>query len=322
MVYRQLGTEERYQISVLRHHGLSSPEIAAALGRHRCTIAREVLRNATPYDGAYRPNMAVEMTNGRRSRSRRNARYGPAHFAPIEVLLRQDWSPAQIVGRDRRAGLSVMSHETIYLHIWQDKETGGTLWRHLRGACKQRRKRYGRNDSRGRLAGKRMITERPAIVERRARFGDWEGDTVHGQGKPCVVTLVERKSGFLRVGPLPRPTVEHTNARIIELLRSEPHPLRTLTSDNGVEFHGYKQLEQALDLTFYFATPHHAWERGTNENTNGLLRQYLPKGSNLAHLTPRHCHDIAAILNHRPRRRLGFRTPHEVYYSSVLPTRQ
>src|SRR5260221_6156167 len=322
MVYRQLSTEEGYQIAVLRHHGLSSPEIAAALGRQRCTIAREVLRNATPYDGAYRPKMAVEMTNGRRRRSRRNARYGPGHFAPVEALLRQNWSPEQIVGQRRRAGLPVMSHERIYLHIRQDKETGGTLWRHLRGACKLRRKRYGRNDSRGRLAGKRMITERPAIVERRARFGDWEGDTVHGRGKPCVVTLVERKSGFLRVGPLPRPTVEHTNARIIELLRSEPHPLRTLTSDNGVEFHGYKQLEQALGLTAYFANPHHAWERGTSENTNGLLRQYLPQGTNLANLTQRHCHDIAALLNHRPRRRLGFRTPHEVYHGSVLPTRR
>ncbi len=133
--------------------------------------------------------------------------------------------------------------------------------------------------------------------------------------------LLLEANGFLRVGPLPRPTVEYTNARIIHLLRSEPHSLHTLTSDNGVEFHGYKLIEQALGLTAYFALPHHAWERGTSENTNGLLRQYLPKGSSLANLTQRHCHDIAAILNHRPRRRLGYRTPHEVYLESVLPTR-
>jgi len=318
MVYRQLTAEERYQIAALRQHGRTSPQIAAALRRHPSTIAREVKRNATPYDGAYRPNMAVELSNGRRRRSRRNTRFGPLHFAPVEALLEQHWSPAQIVGRLRRENTPIMSHETIYLHIWRDRQNGGSLWRHLRGAQKRRRKRYARHDSRGRLAGKRMIQERPSIVERRSRYGDWEIDTVHGRGKPCVVTIVERKSGLVRIGPLPRATVEHTNARTIELLSSEPHRVRTLTSDNGAEFHGYKDLERALGTTFYFATPHHAWERGTNENTNGLLRQYLPKGTHLAHLTQWLCHDIAAKLNHRPRRRLGFRTPHEVYFSSVL----
>lgn len=321
MAYRQLSTEERYQIAVLRGQGFRTPQIAAALGRHRSTIAREVKRNATPYDGAYRPKMAVEMTNGRRSRSRRNARYGPADFAPIAALLKEHWSPEQIVGRRRREGLAVMSHETIYLHVRRDKEEGGSLWRHLRGSRRQRRKRYGRKDGRGRLAGKRMIGERPAVVERRRRFGDWELDTVHGRGKPCVVTAVERKSGFVRIGPLPGATVEHTNARTIELLSSEPHPVRTLTSDNGVEFHGYKQLEEALGATVYFATPHHAWERGTNENTNGLLRQYLPKGTPLGALTQQQCAALAAKLNHRPRRRLRYRTPHEVYYAAFLAHR-
>lgn len=322
MVYRQLSTEERYHIAVMRRQGLTSSEIAAALGRHRGTIAREVKRNATPYDGAYRPNTAVEMANGRRSRSRRNARYGPADFVPVEALLKQLWSPEQIVGRRRREGLPVMSHETIYLYLWNDKTNGGSLWRHLRGACKQRRKRYGCKDSRGRLAGKRMIGERPAIVNDRGRYGDWELDTVHGRGKPCVLTAVERKSGMIRIGALPRATVEHTNARMIEVLANEPHRVRTLTSDNGAEFHGYKQIEQALQTTVYFATPHHAWERGTNENTNGLLRQYLPKGTPLGDLTQPRCDDIAAKLNHRPRRRLGYLTPHEVYYNSVRPHRR
>jgi len=322
MAYRQLSTEERYQIAAQRSQGVTTARIATALGRHRGTIAREVTRNATPYDGAYRPSMAVEMTNGRRSRSRRNARYGPTDFAPVEALLKRHWSPEQIVGRRRREGLPVMSHETIYLHIWKDKVNGGSLWSNLRGAPKQRRKRYGRKDSRGRLAGKRMIGERPAVVNERRRLGDWELDTVHGRGKPCVVTAVERKSGLVRIGPLPRATVEHTNARLIALLADEPHRVRTLTPDNGAEFHGYKQLEQTLCATVYFATPHHAWERGTNENTNGLLRQYLPKGTPLGDLTQRQCDTFAAKLNHRPRRRHGYRTPHEVYHGSVLPLRQ
>ena len=283
-------------IAAMRQQRRPVPDIAAALERHASTIYRELKRNGTPYDGAYRPSMAMEMTNGRRSRSRRNARYGPGQFKRIETLLRRDWSPAQVVGSLRRKGRRVMSHETIYLWIWADKADGGSLWEHLRGACKRRRKRYGRNDSRGRLAGKRPIQDRPAIVERRGRLGDWEGDTVHGRGKPCVVTAVERKSGFVRIGALPGATVAHTNQRIVELLRCEPHPVRT--------------------------TPHHAWERGTSENTNGLIRQYLPKGTHLGHLTQADCDRIAAKLNARPRERLGFRTPHQVYYGSVRRTRR
>lgn len=322
MGYRQLTTGERYQIAALRQQGLTGSAIAFTLGRDPSTIYREVARNATPYDGAYRPNMAVEMTNGRRRRSRRNTRYGPTDFAPIEALLKQKWSPEQIVGRHRREGLPVMSHETIYLHVWKDRRNGGALWLHLRGAGKQRRKRYGRNDSRGRLAGKRPIQDRPAIVERRTRLGDWEADTVHGQGKPCIATVVERKSGVVRIGPLPRATVEHTNARLIKLLSHEPHRVRTITSDNGAEFHGYKDIERRLDTTVYFATPHHAWERGTNENTNGLIRQYLPKGTSLAKLSQARCNQIAAALNHRPRKRLDFRTPHEVYHGPLRRTRR
>src|SRR5687768_4551650 len=322
MDYRQLSTEERYQIGALRRQGCTSRQIAEMLQRHPSTISREVKRNVTPHDGAYRPSFAVEMTSGRRPRSRRNARYGPTHFAPIAALLEQRWSPEQIVGRRRLLRLPVMSHETIYLWIWRDKRAGGSLWRYLRGACKRRRKRYGRNDSRGRLAGKRPIHDRPQVVARRRRFGDWEADTVHGKGKPCIATAVERKSGLVRIGPLPRATVDQTNARLIALLAHEPHPVRTITSDNGVEFHGYKALERALGTTVYFATPHHAWERGTNENTNGLIRQYLPKGTPLGHLTQTLCNAIASHLNHRPRRRLGFRTPHEVYYSSLRSPRR
>jgi IS30 family transposase len=296
--------------------------IALFLDRHRSTVYREVARNRSRYDGAYRAQMAIEQTNGRRSRSRRNARYGPRHFAPIEERLRADWSPQQIVGRARRDGLAVMSHETIYLHVWADRARGGSLWRHLRGACKQRRKRYRSHDSRGRLPGKTMIDERPAVVERRTRLGDWEIDTVHGSGKACVVTAVERKSGLVRVGKLLRATAQNTTRRTVALLSGEPHPVHTLTADNGTEFHGYKDIEGRLDTRVYFATPHHAWERGTNENTNGLLRQYLPKGACLQRLTQRHCERLALTLNHRPRLRLNFQTPHEVYYASVRAPRQ
>jgi IS30 family transposase len=239
----------------------------------------------------------------------------------IERLLREDLSPEQIVGRLRLEGTPVMSHETIYLHIWADKAHGGTLWRHLRGARKLKRKRYGRKDSRGRLAGKKMIEQRPAIVDRRARLGDWEIDTVHGRGKPATVTVVERKSGLVRIGKIPRVGAQETLQRTTSILRHEPHPIRTITADNGTEFHMYKALERRLRTKVYFATPHHAWERATNENTNGLLRQYLPKRTCLKALTQHQCNLIADRLNNRPRLRLGFRTPNEVYYGLPIVPR-
>jgi IS30 family transposase len=229
-------------------------------------------------------------------------------------MIRDELSPEQIVGRSQRVGQRVMSHETIYRWIWRDKRCGGTLWRHLRGARKHRRKRYGRYDSRGRLAGKKLIEQRPAVVESRGRIGDWEIDTVHGRGNACVVTVVERKTGLVRIGPIQRATKEQTLARTVKLLWAERHRVKTITADNGTEFHNYRELENILDTQVYFATPHHAWERGTNENTNGLIRQYLPKGTNLGSLTQRQCSRIAEQLNNRPRLRLGFMTPNEAYY--------
>ena len=291
----------------------SPGQIAKALGRHRSTIYREVERNKTNA-GSYIAVTAGEKTRGRRSRSRRNLRFGPEHFRPIEAMLREDYSPEQIVGRLAREGVKAMSHETIYKWIWADKKAEGTLWRHLRGASKQRRKRYGRNDSRGRLAGKRMIGQRPPEVEGRIRFGDWEIDTVHGTGKPCVVTVVERKSGLLRLGKLATAGSKQTLERTSQILSGEAHPIHTITSDNGTEFHCYKELEARLGIKVYFATPHHAWERATNENTNGLLRQYLPRGTSFDKLRQAHCIKIADKLNNRPRRRLGYLTPNEVYY--------
>lgn len=306
----------------MRARKYSVGEIARELKRHRSTVYREVRRNAAKYDGAYRPMFAVEKANGRRRRSRRNRCYGPDHFAPIEVMLREDLSPEQIVGRLRIEGVRVMSHETIYLHIWADRAAGGTLWHHLRGACKLKRKRYRGHDSRGRLAGKRMIAERPAVVDRRGRFGDWEIDTVHGRGKPAVVTVVERKSGLVRIGQIPRVGAQETLQRATYILRQESHRIRTITADNGSEFHMYKKLERRLRATIYFATPHHAWERGSNENTNGLIRQYLPKGTDLSLLTQHRCTAIAAKLNDRPRRRHGFLTPHEVYHGFTAGDRR
>jgi IS30 family transposase len=163
------------------------------------------------------------------------------------------------------------------------------------------------------VAGKRPITARPAVVETRTQVGHWEADTLLGPGRPCVLSLVERKTGYVVLGKLRARTTEEVNQRATALIHAQPHRVRTITATNGTEFHGYAAIEHTTPARFYFATPHHAWERGTNENTNGLLRQHLPKRRSMAQLTQQDCDMIAATLNTRPRKRLGFRTPEECY---------
>ena len=312
--YEHIESEERFAIAAMRGQCVRVSEIARCLGRHRSTIYRELKRNASVHDGNYRASHACQKASGRQKRSKRNMRYGTASFRPVERLIRMDLSPEQAVGRLNIEGSPVMSHETVYKWIWMDKKAGGDIWQHLRGARKQRRKRYAAYDSRGRLAGKKMIVERPKVVERRSRLGDWEIDTVHGTTKAGVVTIVERRSGLVRIGKLQRITKEQTEKRTIRLLLSEKDRIKTITADNGGEFHGYRRIERALDISVYFALPHHAWERGTNENTNGLVRQYLPKGTPLDDLKQSACTQIAKALNNRPRKRLGYKTPNEIYY--------
>jgi IS30 family transposase len=313
MTHRQITSEERYMIARCRMRGMTVAEIASFVRRHRSTVYRELNRNRSS-DGRYRCSKAQERTNGRRRRSRRNRHFGKAEFSLVERYLRLDWSPEQIAGLLGRKGTLSISHETIYSYVLDDKAAGGNLYRHLRGARKKRRKRYGSHDSRGRLAGKRNISERPPSVDNRFRIGDWEVDTVMGSGdQNCVFTMVDRKTGFVAIGKLERRSTEALNKRAIALIRSQDQPVLTMTSDNGTEFHGYRKLEKATGVEFYFANPHHSWERGTNENTNGLIRQYLPKGKTMAQLTQRACNRIADKLNDRPRKRLGFRTPRECY---------
>jgi IS30 family transposase len=313
MTYSQITYEERYTLGLLRQRGLTPAAIAQILGRHRSTIVREVRRNHAASDGTYRPQLADWYARGRRSRSRRNRRLSPAAWRRVRRLLEQQWSPEQVAGYLSRHRRLRISHETIYRYIWAEKREGGTLYTHLRGAQKQRRKRYRSYDSRGRVAGKRPIAARPAAVETRRQVGHWEIDTVLGPGRPCLLSLVERKTGYVVLGQLSARTTAAVNRRTTQLLHRQPRRVRTITADNGTEFHGYPAIERATRTRFYFATPHHAWERGTNENTNGLIRQYLPKGESMADLTQQDCNRIAAQLNTRPRKRLGYRTPEECY---------
>ena len=317
MAYHQITSEQRYTLSALRQQGLNQAEIARAMGRHRSSISRELRRNSSAWDGGYRPFVASHRARARRSRSRRNQRFTRGDFRLVESLLRRRWSPEQISGRLRRQGRLSISHETIYIHIWTDKERGGRLFEFLRCSLKKRRKRHNSYDSRGRLAGKRHISERPPWIEKRRSIGHWEVDTVVGGGaKDCVATLVERKTGYTLIGKLADRSKFGMSQRLRMLIRRAPIQFHTITSDNGTEFHDYASVEEATGVQFYFATPYHSWERGSNENLNGLLRQSLPKRASQAGLKQRHCDAIARALNTRPRKRLGYRTPEECFHEN------
>lgn len=302
MTYSQLTCEERYTISRHRMAGYGVARIGQILGRHRSTIHREIERNSVLQSErwTYSPSKAQKKLNGRLKRTRR----GRQHEA---------WQyPEQVADTLKKYGEFRISFQTIYRHVRRDWRAGGGLYLDLRRRYKRRKRHYGL-ERRGRLPGKRMICERPAEVESRLQPGHWEIDTVKGASgnKHCIVTLVERFSGYVLIGKLPNCTVNEANRRIIALIKNSGLPFLTLTSDNGTEFNGYAEIEAATGVTVYSARPHYAWERGSNENTNGLIRQYLRKGDSMEHVTQRQCHQIAFKLNTRPRKRYGYDTPNK-----------
>ena len=260
MKYKQLTEGDRYTLAALKRQGLSFTNIAKAMNRDRSTIYREVNRNSCwIIDGSYRPIKAQRRTRARRRRSRRNQHFTEKDYTIVRQLLRKQWSPEQITGHLKRQGLRCFSHETIYRYIWRDKKKGGLLWKQLRCANKRRRKRYKAYDSRGRLADKRNIADRPSEVETRKTKGHWEIDTVMGKGsKHCIVTLVERKTGYTLIGQLNDRTTKSTNNRTIKLMSTMPGKFKTITSDNGTEFHQYKKVEEATNCPYYFANLHHS----------------------------------------------------------------
>lgn len=321
MTYHQITPAERYMLAQLRKQQprLSLRAIARIMERHPSTISREIRRNQSRLDQRYRWFRAQENTNGRRRRSRRNSHFSDEDWRLVERLLREYLSPEQVVGRLLEEGRLRISHETIYTHVWNEKTRGGELYLHLRHPVK-RRKRYRTKERRGRLAGKRHISERPAAVEQRVELGHWEMDTVMGAGSTdCIVTLVERVTGLTLIGKLEDRTVKALNRRVLALIRQQPELFKTITVDNGTEFHGYRSIERKTGVVFYFATPYHSWERGTNENTNGLIRQYLPKRLSMKGLTQPHCNAIARELNRRPRKRFGFLSPDEKLLKEKRP---
>lgn len=314
--YTQLTREERYQIYMLIQAGHKQSEIAKLLGRHRATISRELWRNRGLR--GYRPKQAHRMAFARRMAKIR-PRFSSPIWQQVELLIQRDWSPEQISGRLMAEQGVRISHEYIYQYIYADKRTGGDLHRHLR-CQKKRRKRYGAYDRRGVIPNRVSIDERPVVVDERSRVGDWEGDTVIGKNhKGALVTLVERKSLYTVIGGVARKTAAAVRAAIVAGLTLHKNRVHTLTYDNGKELAEHEQIAKALGVEIYFAHPYSSWERGLNENTNGLLRQYFPKGQELTAVAREEIEHVADRLNHRPRKTLGFRTPYEVFFSTKTP---
>ncbi|MGH8402183.1 MAG: IS30 family transposase, partial [Gammaproteobacteria bacterium] len=309
--YTQLTREQRYQIYAYGKAGLNQSETAAHLRVHKATISRELRRN----QGArgYRPKQAQAWCERRRWLSHA-PHIGVAEWRRVERLIRQEWSPVEIRDRLIKEGARPISHEWIYQHLYRDKQAGGRLYRSLR-CQRQRRKRYGPPERRGQLKNRVSIDARPQRVERRDRIGDWEGDTLIGRHhRGVLVSWVERKSGYTVLAALPRRTAQAFREVTVKLLRPFKARVHTLTLDNGTEGAEHERIAQSLATRVYFAHPYCSWERGTNENTNGLIRQYFPKRRNLTTVTHKELDHAMQRLNHRPRKRLGFKTPHEVFF--------
>jgi IS30 family transposase len=309
--YTQLTREQRYQIYALMKAGLSQTAIARIIGVHKSTISREMRRNRGLR--GYRPKQAQRFAEIRRAKAV-TARISPETWNLVEHLLREDWSPEQISGWLAKEYRIRVSHESIYQFILKNKQQGGNLHLHLR--CKrQRRKRYGSNSSRGQLVNRVSIDERPAIVETRSRIGDWELDTIIGKGhKQALVSLTERKSRLTLLSKVKQKSADLVARSVQNLLEPIASKVFTLTSDNGKEFARHQEISTALQANFYFAHPYSSWERGLNENTNGLIRQYFPKKHNFTTITEKAISMVMNKLNNRPRKCLGYKTPNEVFF--------
>ena len=310
MTYQHLSQTERYQIYILMKDGKTQSQIAQLMDRHKSTISRELARNTG--NRGYRPRQACLLAQERSLGSRNATQITIAEWGKTVDCLLEKWSPVQIANQ---VGIS---HESIYRHVYADKAAGGSLYQQLR-CQKKRKKRYASGrERRGQIIGRRPISERPAHIETRAQVGHWEGDTVIGAAhKQAVVTLVERKSGYAVLAKVKNKTSDLVSAAIISKLSPLAPLVKTMTFDNGKEFAGHSTIDTALNSTTYFADPFASWQRGSNENFNGLLRQYIPKKRALSTVTDKELRMIQDQLNNRPRKRLGFKTPSEVFTQSL-----
>ena len=309
-MYKHLSREERYQIHSLLKAKQTISEIARLLGRHRSTISRELSRGRG--QRGYRAEQACRKASERAQRSRNARRVDASVWADVAFYLGVQWSPEQIASKLQ------VSHESVYLHVYANKAAGGDLHKNLRSQKPRRKRHLCGRDRRGQIPNRRPICERPAHIELRKQVGHWEGDTVIGAAhKQAIVTLVERKSGYALLVKVPHKSAHLVGRAIEDKFKDLGSRVKTLTVDNGKEFADHQAIDRAVGIQTYFADPYCSWQRGSNENFNGLLRQYIPKRRRLETVTDEELTMIQNRINHRPRKRLGFKTPHEVFHASL-----
>jgi len=325
MSYTQLTLVERFRIFHMKVVGYGVREIARELGRSHSTISRELKRNTTAEGlSPLWISHAQRLCEERRRRARhRRRQHNVALLRYVTERINAHWSPQMIAGRvnldfPREANMRI-SHECIYRWVYSDAKAGGELYRCLPYQHKRRRRQRRYGSGRRVIPGRVPISQRPAEVATRARFGDWEADTIYGhKSKCCLLTQVERKSRFVILSKLSDRSASTVAQAHIEQLSRLPEQWRqTLTVDNGGEFAQFARVEQACAIDFYFADPYCAWQRGTNENTNGLVRRYLPKGTDFSHIDDQYLAILANSLNNRPRKCLNYRTPIEVIHLAL-----
>jgi IS30 family transposase len=311
--YKQLTCEQRYAIRILKEKDFLQKDIAESIGVNKSTISRELKRNSGKR--GYRPKQAQRKAEERRQ-DKSPPRIGEDTWNKVRSKIKEDWSPDQICGELKLKENISISHEWIYQFILKDKQAGGDLYTHLR--CKsKRRKRYGSNERRGIIKNRRSIEERPAIVDSKERIGDWEADTIIGKAhKGALVSLTERKSKLSLIYKVERKTADLVKEAMSKLLLPLKEIVHTITSDNGKEFAMHEQIAKILETDFYFAHPYASYERGLNENTNGLIRQYFPKDRDFRSITDEEIMMAMKKLNNRPRKTLGYLTPNEVFFEN------
>ena len=316
----QLTKAQRYTISVMRKRNFSMGEIAAVIGKHKSTISRELRRNCDGRSGRYDADLAQRKCEKRQKGKPHRVRFTEEVRLRVEAMLREDYSPEQVVGRCRLEGLECVSVETIYQYVWGDKRRGGDLHTHLRRKGRKYRKRGAKKDSRGVIRDRVSIDERPKVVDDKSRFGDLEIDLIMGANhRRALLSANDRASGISWIALLEGKDSKALADKAAEMLMPFKGLLHTVTSDNGKEFAEHKAIAKSLAVDYYFAHPYHSWERGANENMNGLIRQYLPKGTPFDGLDDNEIKRIRDKLNNRPRKKLGFLTPIEYFFANFAP---
>lgn len=309
-----LTMEQRYTISVLQKENYPQILIAERLGKHRSVVSRELQRNRDLRSNEYKPALAQRKYEQRIASKPKRVVFTKSIRLYVDSKLRQEYSPEQIVGVSQLENIECVSVERIYQYIWTDKKNGGNLYTHLRNKGRKYSKRGASKDKRGVIPNRVDIDQRPKIVEERSRFGDLELDTIVGKDHiGGLVSINDRMTGLIKISKITAKDALQVEQKIVEILTQWKPLLHTLTSDNGKEFANHVAIKNVLEADFFFAKPHHPWERGSNENGNRLIRQYFPKGTDFTTITDKQVADVETILNNRPRKRHGFLSPVQVF---------